>query len=166
MMRREPLPQGACAKFEPDLVLYYYGECGDTERRSLETHLAGCRGCASFLDGLKTVLPATIERDDPPPSFWEGYSREMRAKLLAAEQKSSPWARVILFLRPWPVPVLATALVLILGVTLTLTKGKWRSEDVPAEEEALLEVLPLAENLEFLRTMELLDAMDELPEPS
>jgi hypothetical protein len=60
--------------------------------------------------------------------------------------------------------VLAAALVLILGVTLTLTKGKWRSEDFPAEEEALLEVLPLTENLEFFRTMEVLDAMDDLLE--
>ena len=162
MMRREKLPQGGCKKFEADLVLYYYHECRDPERQRLEAHLSGCNGCAAFLAGLKSVLPLTVESDDPPASFWERYSREIQAKLSAADQKSSWWGRFVLFLQPWPVPVLATALVLILAVALTFTKGKWRSEEFLAEEEALLEILPLAENLEFFRTMEVLDTMDLL----
>lgn len=163
MMGRKKLPQGGCKKFEADLVLYYYGECPDAERQRLEAHLEGCNDCATFLAGLKRVLPLTVESDDPPPSFWERYAREMEKKLSAAEQKSSGWRRYVLFLQPWPVPVLATALVLILAVTLTFTRGKWRSEELP-DEEALLEVLPLAENLEFFRALEVLDAMDVLEE--
>ena len=132
------------------------------ERQRLEAHLSGCNGCAAFLAGLKSVLPLTVESDDLPASFWERYSREIQAKLSATDQKSSWWGRFVLFLPPWPVPVLATALVLILVVALTFTKGKWRSEEFLAEEEALLEILPLAENLEFFRTMEVLDTMDLL----
>jgi hypothetical protein len=53
-------------------------------------------------------------------------------------------------------------LVLILALTLTFTKGAWRAREFPPEEEALLEIMPMAENLEFFKTMELLDSMDLL----
>ena len=64
--------------------------------------------------------------------------------------------------RPWPVPALATALVLILALTLTVGKKVWRAPDLPPEEEGMMEILPMAENLEFFTAMELLDSLDFL----
>jgi hypothetical protein len=84
----------------------------------------------------------------------------MHRKLEAVEQRVLWWQDFFSLARPWPVPALATASVLILALTLTFTKGLWRSQDSPPEGEALLEILPMAENLEFFKTMELLDAMD------
>jgi hypothetical protein len=52
--------------------------------------------------------------------------------------------------------------VAILALTLTLGKGFWGSKEVPQDDEAFMEILPAAENLEFFKTMEVLDAMDFL----
>ena len=37
--------ENACAEFEPDLVLYYYGDGTEAERRRVEAHLQGCSRC-------------------------------------------------------------------------------------------------------------------------
>lgn len=162
MTHHENSPRGACKDFEQDLVLYYYGECGGTERSRVETHLKDCAPCRHFLEDLHTLLPLTVKPDYPPQPFWESYSREVQRKLRAAEEKASWWRGLFSFFRPWPVPALATALVLVLALTLTFTKDMWRSQEPPPEELALLEVLPVAEDLEFFKAMEFLDAMDLL----
>ena len=59
-------------------------------------------------------------------------------------------------------PALATALALILALTLTFGKRMWRTQDLPPEEEAVMEILPMAENLEFFKAMDLLDSLDLL----
>jgi hypothetical protein len=52
----------------------------------------------------------------------------------------------------------------VVVLALAVTPGTWRSknDDSPPENEAVLEVLPLAENLELLKSMEFLDALDLL----
>ncbi len=150
-----------CRDFEQDLVLYYYGECAETERLRVKMHLESCASCRHFLEDLGTLLPLTAKPDEPPQAFWESYSREMRMKLRAAEEKVSWWKALPSFFRLWPVPALATALVLVLALTLTFTKDMWRSQDL-SPEEALLEVLPIAEKLDFFKTMEFLETMDLL----
>jgi hypothetical protein len=49
-----------------------------------------------------------------------------------------------------------------LALTLTLGKGFWSGKEAPADDKAFMEILPAAENLEFFKTMEVLDAMDFL----
>lgn len=144
---------------EKDLVLYYYGECEETRRKELERHLESCAPCRDFLDDLRKILPATARRDEPPESFWEDYSREMRRKLWSAEPKVPWWQRI--FLRPWPLPAVAMALVLALAVTLTFTRRLWWPE-LPPRETAVLEVMPMVENLEFFTVMDMLEAMEFL----
>lgn len=150
----------ACKDYEQDLVLYYYGECD--ERARIEAHLENCASCSRFLDELRELLPLTVKTDDPPQPFWDHYSREVRQKLVTEGGKNAWWEGIVSFLRPWRVPVFATALVFILAVTLTLTRGTWRSRDIPPKEEAVLEVLPMAENLEFFKAMDFLDSLDLL----
>ena len=162
MDQRNELLRGACKEFEQDLVLYYYGEGGGNEHRRVEKHLEGCSLCRRFLADLRKVLPLTMKPDEPPQVFWESYSKEMQRKLASVEQKGRWWKELASLFRSWPVPALATALVLILALTLTFGKRMWRAQDLPPEEEAILEILPMAENLEFFKTMDLLDAMDLL----
>lgn len=162
MVRHDHTPRAACKEFDQDLVLYYYGECVETERGRVETHLEGCASCRLFLEDLRTVLPLTVKPDEPPQAFWEGYSKEIRLKLAAVEQKGRWWRDLLAPLRPWPVPALATALVLILALTLTFGKRVWRTQDLPPEEEGVMEILPMAENLEFFKAMDLLDSLELL----
>jgi hypothetical protein len=51
-------------------------------------------------------------------------------------------------------------LTLLLAVGLTVTRDRWQKSDSPPPQESLLEVLPLAENLEFFTAMDILDSMD------
>lgn len=159
--RNYPL-QRSCKEFEEDLVLYHYGECGPAEQGRIEKHLEDCGGCNRFLADLSRLLPLTVKPDEPPEPFWASYSGEMRAKLTAAEQRGAWREALVSLLPPWRVPALAAALVLILALTLTLSKRAWRAPDLSSEEEAMMEILPMAENLEFFRAMELLDSLDFL----
>ena len=104
----------------------------------------------------------TSKLDEPDEAFWDAYSREIHGKLAEVREKPSWWNKLLTFIHPWPVPALATALILVVALTLTFTNGMWRSQGTPPEEMTLLEILPVAENLEFFEAMEILDAMDLL----
>jgi hypothetical protein len=86
----------------------------------------------------------------------------MHRKLTQVSDKKSWWQNLASFFQPWAIPVSATAAVAILALTLTLGKGFWSSKEVPQDDEVFMEILPAAENLEFFKTMEVLDAMDFL----
>lgn len=150
----------ACKGHEKDLVLYYYGECSVEDRDRIQTHLEHCASCSRFVEELRTLLPLTIKADDPPQPFWDSYSKEVRDKLASAETKEPWWEGLFSILRPWRVPAFATGLVVILAVTLTLTREN--KSDFPSREETTLEALPMAENLEFYKSMEFLDSLDLL----
>ena len=154
--------QIACKDFEQDLVLYYYEECADEEQGKIETHLKDCSNCSGFLADLRKLLPLTVKADEPPEPFWQDYTRELRRKITAVEEKN-PWWRIFFpILRPWPVPAMATAVALILAVALTFTVVRWRPQHLPSEEGELLEIIAMGQSLEFLKTMDLLDSMDLL----
>jgi hypothetical protein len=152
----------ACKPFEEDLVLYYYGELGGDERAAVEAHLPDCQPCRLYLKELESILPLTVKPDEPPQAFWDDYSREMRRKLAETSERKSWWRNLALFLRPWAIPASATAIVTVLALTFTFGKGFWSAKEVPQDDAAVVEILPIAENLEFFKTMEVLDAMDLL----
>jgi hypothetical protein len=152
----------ACTQWEEDLVLHYYGELDGGERTAVEDHVRGCEPCRFYLKELESILPLTVKPDEPPQAFWDNYSREMRRKLTEVKERKSWWQSLASFLQPWAIPVSATAVVAILALTLTLGKGFWGSKEAPQDDEAFMEILPAAENLEFFKTMEVLDAMDLL----
>lgn len=162
MNHRNPSLIEACRDFEADLVFYYYGDLAGSDRGRVESHLKSCAACGRFLKDLGSLLPRTVKGDAPPESFWQDYTREIRQKLVAAAERRPWWKVVFLTLRSWPMPALATALILILALTLTFRKKSWRPTEIPPDQEALLEVLPMAENLDFFKAMELLDSMDLL----
>ena len=158
------LPRLACKDFEQDLVLYYYSELTGADHDKVEAHLESCSVCQHFLQDLRGILPLTAKPDEPPQAFWESYSKEMHGKLREAEKKTRWWAGLfsLRLFHPWPVPALATACALVIALTLTFTKSPWRSEEPPPRQEALQEILPMAENLEFFQAMEFVESIDLL----
>ena len=152
----------ACDQSEEDLVLYYYGELNGDERSAVEGHIQSCEPCRLYLKEMESVLPLTVKQDDPPQPFWDDYSREMRRKLADAQEKRSWWQNVASWFQPWAVPALATAAVAILALTFTLGKGFFRPKEAPPDDQAFIEMLPVADNLEFFKNMEVLDVMDFL----
>ncbi len=151
-----------CKQLEEDLVLFHYGDLAGTERDALQVHLASCAGCADYLKELTALLPLTVMTDEPPQTFWTDYSRELRHKIAAASEKNFWRQRLNTLFQPRLVPALAAAGVVALALTFTLGKGMWRANDPAQEDAVMLEMLPVAENLEFFNAMEVLDDLDLL----
>lgn len=140
----------ACKDFEQDLVLYHYGDCVAIDKQRVESHLETCDACHGFLQELKAFLPSTLAVDEPPPTFWQDYSREMRIKLSDYEENRSWWRFIAAYLRPWPVPALAAAAIVAISVTMTM-----RSSDTPSDPSYTY----MASNADFLNSMDLLDSI-------
>jgi anti-sigma factor RsiW len=150
----------ACNEFEQDLVLYHYGELSGDSRDQLASHLGACPACASYLKELAALLPLTVNTDEPGQEFWRNYSREMRHKLADLQEKKSWWQALQTALRPWTLPALAGTAVIALAVTLN-TSNK-TTTDVLSADPALMEVLPMAENLELFDNMDVLENIEVL----
>jgi putative zinc finger protein len=151
-----------CKDLEENLVLFHYGELGEAERPTIQTHVAGCTSCAGYLQELGALMPLTVKTDEPPENFWTDYSRELRLKIALASEKKSWLQAVAAFFQPRLVPALGAAFVVVLALTFTVGKGIWHSNDSTRDDEAMIEVLPVAENLEFFKAMDMLDDLDLL----
>lgn len=151
----------ACAAMEADLVLLHFGDLDGIERERLQSHVADCTGCTGYLKELAGLMPLMVKTDSPPQEFWMEYSRELRHKIDAAVETKSGWQKIAAMFKPRYLPALATAVVVALALTFTLGEGLWSSKpDMP--EDGLTEALPVAENLEFFRAMDILDELDLL----
>jgi len=161
MARRIETPATACPELEADLVLLHYGDLGGVERERLQSHAVNCAGCSDYLRELTELMPLTVRTDTPPQEFWMDYSRELRHKIEASLENKFWWRPIATFLTPRYLTAFATAATLILALTFTIGRGPWSSKhDMPTEE--LTEALPVAENLEFFRAMDVLDELELL----
>lgn len=156
-----PLP-AACAEHEANLVMRHYDELDAGTRAAVDTHVRECPDCAGYLKSLAALLPLTIERDEPPEEFWRDYDRELRNKLDVAMEHRTWIQKLIDIFQPRWVPAFATVAVLAIALTLTLGPGAWTSREQVQEDTAILELMPVAENLEFFNAMEMLDNLDVL----
>ncbi len=162
MIARDKPALKACRHLEADLVLYYYGELSESARSNCEAHLKNCEACRASLAEMRSLLPVTAAHDEPAQAFWDDYSREMRQKLDSAAERNSWWRTIADYFRPIPIPALATAAVLLLALTVTFGKGLWRSSAPTPDDESVMDVLPMAEQLDFFSDMELLDNLELL----
>jgi hypothetical protein len=151
-----------CKELEEDLVLFHYGELRDGERDALQNHLGSCASCAAYLQELGALLPLTAMTDEPPQTFWTDYGREMRHKISSVNERKSWRQNLASWFQPRLLPAFGVAVVVALALTFTIGKGIWRSDDLPKDDPAMLEVLPVAENLEFFKSMDVLDDLDLL----
>jgi hypothetical protein len=162
MARRNSALSKACKALEQDLVLLYYGELSGAEQSKVESHIQSCQPCALYLKELGSLLPLTAEAEAPVADFWADYSREMRRKLDQLDERKSWWRALLDTFQSWTLPALATTAVIALALTLTFGRAVWQGREEPVDQQGFVEVLPIAENLEFFRTMDVLDALDFL----
>jgi hypothetical protein len=151
----------ACADFEADLVLLHYGDLDGAESARLQAHAANCAGCSGYLNELATLLPLAVESDTPPQEFWMDYSRELRHKIDQASESKTWWQSFTAIFKPGYLAAFATAAVVVVALTFTLGGGLGSGKNGTPDDE-FTEVLPVAENLEFFRTMDVLDDLDLL----
>ncbi len=149
-----------CKKFEEDLVLYYYGEGSPSDRARVEKHLERCARCCAFLDDLRRLLPGLVEAKELPESFWATYYREVVEKIAAQREKRSWWRAFFAPLRPWAVPAFGTAVIAIFA--LTIERGMPIFQPGGSSDEIPREVLVDSAQLEFFRSMDMLESLSSL----
>jgi predicted anti-sigma-YlaC factor YlaD len=152
----------ACKDFEEDLVLYYYGDNTETERRRVESHLESCLPCRAFLDDLRKLLPTMAKPSELPPTFWDNYYRETVEKIAAQEQRRDWWRNVFAPMRGWMLPAFGTAVVAVLAIALVVGKGHWNFSASQPGEKIPQEVLADTNQLEFFKSMDMLESLSKL----
>jgi hypothetical protein len=159
MNRSAPL-ETACKQYEEDLVLHYYGENSDEERRQVENHVTTCQPCRRFLEDLRRLLPQMADAEEMPQAFWDSYYRETMSKLAEQEERKHWWRS--LYNRTWMVPAFGTAAVAVLVVGLVIGKGNLRLFVEPRAERIPQEILADKNQLEFFESMDMLEALGKL----
>jgi predicted anti-sigma-YlaC factor YlaD len=154
--------QNACSDFEEDLVLHYYGDGSEAERKRVETHLQECAPCRTFLQDLARLLPRMAKPNELPQSFWDNYYRETLEKLAAAEERKFRWRNLFAPMHGWMLPAFGTAAVAVFAVALVLTKGHWNFSLKQSGESIPQEILVDTNQLEFFKSMDMLEALSKL----
>jgi hypothetical protein len=152
----------ACKQYEEDLVLHYYGENSDKERRGVEEHLATCHSCRRFLEDLRGLLPQMAGAEEMPQAFWDSYYRETVSKLAEQEDRKYRWRSLFKPMRTWMVPAFGTAAVAVLVLGLVFGKGDLRLFIEPRPERIPQEILADEKQLEFFESMDMLEALGKL----
>jgi hypothetical protein len=156
--------ESACKKYEEDLVLYYYGEQSDSERRRVDQHLADCHACCRFVNDLRGLLPHIAQAEELPQSFWDNYYRETMAKLTEQQERRNWWRTLLTPMQGWMVPAFGTAAVAVLAIALVLEKGNLNFFKDPAPVNIPQEILADSDQLEFFESLDMLESLNKLEE--
>jgi hypothetical protein len=151
-----------CKESEEDLVLYYYGEIADDEKRRLEQHLGHCAGCGRFIEDLHRLLPQVALPEELPQSFWDDYYRETVAKLRDQREQKFYWRNLFAPMRTWMIPAFGTAVIAALAFGVVLSKGTLSSLYNQPPERIPREIVTDTEQLEFFRSLDMLEALSGL----
>ena len=155
--------ESACRAFEADLVLYYYGDLAETERRGIESHCQSCLRCRHFLDDLNRLLPQIAKEKPLPEGFWDSYYRETVQKLAAQAERGSWWRNLFAPMHVWVIPAFGTVAVAALAVTLVFGKAGWNFRLTTAQQEVIpQEILADEAKVEFFKSMDLLESLGYL----
>jgi len=156
--------EGACKGYEEDLVLYYYAETGANARVTIEQHLAQCLRCRKFVDDLGRVLPQMAPKPELPQVFWDNYFRETVAKLDEQAARLNWWRRWFAPMNGWLVPAVGTVAIAVFAIALMLEKGDFKSSTETAPVNIPAEVLVDSNQLEFFKSLEILESLSTLEE--
>jgi putative zinc finger protein len=152
----------ACKEYEEDLVLHYYGDNSEDERRKVERHLTGCHACRHFLDDLQRLLPQMTRTEAMPQSFWDNYYRETVSKLANQDERRNWWRSLLAPMQTWMVPACGTLAVAVLVIGLMFGKSNLVSLVEPQPEKIPQEILADRNQLEFFESLDILEALNKL----
>ena len=151
-----------CKELEEDLVLYYYREIADGEKRRIEQHLGNCAGCGRFLEDLHRLLPQMAAPQELPQYFWDNYYRETIEKLAHQREKTFQWRKLFAPVRMWMIPAFGSAVIAAFAFALILSKGNLDSLYNQPQERIPRELVTDTEQLEFFRSMDMLESLSAL----
>jgi hypothetical protein len=161
-MKSKEALETMCKGLEEDLVLYYYGEIANDEKRRIDQHLGNCSGCGRFLEDLHRLLPQMAAPQELPQSFWDNYYRETIQKLAHQRESGFQWRKLFAPMRMWMIPAFGTAVVAALAFGLILSKGNLNSLYDQPQERIPRELVTDSEQLEFFRSMDMLESLSAI----
>lgn len=162
MNAQKQILEPACSVFEEDLVMYYYGDGSAEDRSRVESHLGGCAKCQRFLQDLRGLLPQMAKPKEMPQTFWDNYYREMKQKLAVERERKSWWRSWLAPMSGWMVPAFGAAAIAVLAIGLVIGKGDWGTRPQSIDEVIPQEILTDTKELEFLMSLDMLEAMPRL----
>jgi predicted anti-sigma-YlaC factor YlaD len=151
-----------CKSLEEDLVLYYYQEVSEADKRLLDNHLGACADCRKFLGDLHRLLPQMKTVNELPELFWDNYHREMVQKLTAQEESRHRLRDLFARLQFWMLPAFGTAAVAALALGLVFTKTGTNFVAKKPRAALPIEIISDTNQLEFFKSMDLLESLDNL----
>lgn len=155
-------PATMCKALEEDLVLYYYGELDGSDTARIEHHVSDCAGCRHFLGDLQRLLPQMAIPQDLPQSFWDDYYRETVAKLASHREQRDGWRNLFAPMRMWLIPAFGTAAVAAVAFSMILGTPDLDFLRGQAQERIPQEIVIDSDQLEFFKTMDMLESLSAL----
>ncbi len=142
-----------CERISNALVPYMDGRANATERREVETHLAGCDACRARVEEYRKLWNVLDEVPATEPSF--GFDARLRARIAAEPRRN--WFG---WLVPSPRLAFTTALLVALSVWMAKLPAE-RQDTITAEKQFLMiKDLGVLENYDVVTNF---DALAELP---
>jgi anti-sigma factor RsiW len=134
---------------EGRLVAYLDGRAKDSDRRAVESHIAGCSACRARVEGFQGVwnMLGELPEHEPSPAF----DARMRARLATEPVRQGFWTGVL------PSPRFALA-VTVLAVVCVWVSSRPIPQPAPANNEAdfrMIQDLPVLENYDFLSSFDM-----------
>jgi anti-sigma factor RsiW len=143
-----------CGFSERDILLYYYGEMDEAERKRLQRHLHGCERCGSRLSELREALDRLPAELQVPGVNLDDFRVRVREKLERRQKR-----RGVLPLNLSPVQ----AVVALLFVIVTAIGGMKLYHD-RQEQRFIMENYELIVNMELLEDIEIIEHLEEFSE--
>ena len=166
-----------CFRIKRKLYDLLEGGLDESRSRKLEIHLEKCPGCARAYQELRQVLELAAQKKNPEPSpeFWQGFDRELAARM--GREDSVPVGPAVpvtvrprLRLRPaFALATVAAVLLIVFNLYLVdkLPGKAWllaRNEEALVNDAAVLEEMTgeviLLEDDDYLLTE--FDLLEEL----
>ncbi|HUK30204.1 MAG TPA: zf-HC2 domain-containing protein [Candidatus Acidoferrum sp.] len=138
----------SCERMEGRLVAYLDGRAKDSDRRAVESHIAGCAACRARVQGFHGVwdMLGELPEHEPSPAF----DVRLRARLATEPVHQGFWSGVL------PSPRFAMA-VTVLALFCVWLSSRPISTPTNASNEAdfrMIQDLPVLENYDFLSSFD------------
>lgn len=148
----------SCERIESSLLGYVDGRLRESERAEVEKHLATCAPCRLRVNEFRSVSELLDELPliEPSPAF------DTRVHALVAaepEPKASWWA----WMRFSPRVAFAASFLLLLTVWLGARTGQVQPVNIPNNDQAMMQDLPVLEDHDVLQNFE---PLKDLPAPA
>jgi hypothetical protein len=156
----------SCKEIQEEIERFLSGALSGFESRRIRIHLRGCPACASRLSPSDRVETLVALDEDIEPS--PGLERRFRARLEAHRARSAGrWWTWIPASRVQQTLALAGSLAVLAGVVIFWTARPTEPPPpTPPPEAAIVENLPLLQDLGVIENLELLEDFDVLQEMS